>query len=645
MPIITLSDGSKYRFLHAISILDIAKSINSDLFQNCIAGYINGKLADASDIIQDDSYLTIITEKDIIGLKIIRHSCLYLLGRAIKQLWPDSKMITGDIINNEFYYDIEQDHILNQNDLKKLEKYMYILARNNYDIIKKKVSWNQAHDIFVSRNEHYKVEMLEQKVNKNDYYSLYYHEEYVDICCYPNVPNIRFCHHFALYKLSLIREKEKKKNKTIQRIYGTAWRNQKQLTSYLTSVSNIATRDHRKIGKQLDLYHLQDDAPGIVFWHHNGWILFQELQNFIRVKLQFYQYQEVKSPFMMDYTLWEKTGHWENYSQQMFVTSSENRTYCIKPMNCPGHVQIFNQGIKSYRDLPIRIAEFGNCHRNEPSGSLHGLMRVRSFTQDDAHIFCTKNQIYDEVSNCIKMIYDVYATFGFKRILVKLSTRPSKRIGNDDIWDNAEKSLESALIKNNIIFDHQVGEGAFYGPKIEFILLDYLDRTWQCGTIQLDFVLPQRLNAFYIGERNNRITPIMIHRSILGSIERFIGILTEEYRGCYPTWLSPIQVIVMNITQNQLAYVLKLTDQLLSAHIRAKSDIRNEKISFKIREHTLNHIPYMIICGNKEIEENKITLRTRNGNHFMNIDIHEMIMKLQSEIKNRNLNQLEEYNY
>jgi threonyl-tRNA synthetase len=428
----------------------------------------------------------------------------------------------------------------------------------------------------------------------------------------------------------------------LQRIYGTAWGDKKQLNTYLQHLEEAAKRDHRKIGKQLDLYHMQEEAPGMVFWHNDGWIIFRELEAFVRMKLKSYQYQEVKGPFMMDRVLWEKTGHWENYAEHMFTTSSENREYCIKPMNCPGHVQIFNQGLKSYRDLPLRMAEFGSCHRNEPSGSLHGLMRVRGFTQDDAHIFCTEDQVRDEVNNCIKMVYDIYSTFGFTNILVKLSTRPEKRIGSDEVWDRAERDLASALTENELAFEYQPGEGAFYGPKIEFTLLDCLDRAWQCGTVQLDFSLPGRLNASYIGENNERLVPVMIHRAILGSMERFIGILTEEYAGFYPTWLAPTQVVVMNITDNQSEYVAKVTEKLSAAGIRVKADLRNEKIGFKIREHTLRRVPYMLVCGDKEVEAGKVAVRTRRGKDLGSIDVTEIIEKLQLEIRSRNLHQLEE---
>ncbi|WP_395480026.1 threonine--tRNA ligase [Candidatus Curculioniphilus buchneri] len=642
MPVITLSDGRQHQFDYPPSLLEVAYSINSNVAEACIAGYVNGKLIDVVDIIENDSQLSIITINDAEGLKIIRHSCTHLLGHAIKQLWPNIKMALGPVIDQGFYYDVDLEHTLSQSDIVLLEKRMHELAEKNYDIIKKKVSWQQARDIFIARGEKYKVAILDEKINHNDNLTLYYHEEYVDMCRGPHAPNTRFCHYFKLQKISGAYWQGNSKNKMLQRIYGTAWGNQKQLNSYLKHLEEAEKRDHRNIGKQLDLYHMQDEAPGMVFWHNNGWTIFCELKTFMRKKLKQYHYQEVKGPFMMDRTLWEKTGHWDHYAKYMFTTSSENREYCIKPMNCPGHIQIFQKKVKSYRDLPLRMAEFGNCHRNEPSGSLYGLMRVRSFTQDDGHIFCTEDQIRDEVNNCIQMIYDIYDIFGFKKIAVKLSTRPENRIGSNEIWDRAEQDLVSVLTENGIFFDYQPGEGAFYGPKIEFSFLDCLNRTWQCGTLQLDFSLPERLNAFYVNENNQRIVPIMIHRAVLGSMERFIGILTEEYAGFYPTWLAPIQVVVMNITHNQSNYVKKLTKKLSEADVRVKADLRNEKISFKIREHILYRIPYMLICGNKEMEMNNVTVRTRRGKHLGNMDIHKLINKLQYEIYNRSLDLLEE---
>ena len=642
MPVITLPDGSQRQYAHPVSVMDVAKDIGPGLAKACIAGRINGERVDACDLIDTDAKLEIITAKDENGLEIIRHSCAHLLGHAIKQLWPDTQMAIGPTIDNGFYYDVDLDRSLTQEDLELLEKRMLELAKKDYDVIKKKVSWQDARDVFASRNEPYKVAILDENISKDATPALYHHEEYVDMCRGPHVPNMRFCHHFKLQKVSGAYWRGDSNNKMLQRIYGTAWADKKQLGAYLQRLEEAAKRDHRKLGKQLDLYHMQEEAPGMVFWHNDGWTIFRELEAFTRVKLKEYDYQEVKGPFMMDRVLWERTGHWDNYKEAMFTTSSENREYCIKPMNCPGHVQIFNQGLKSYRDLPLRMAEFGSCHRNEPSGSLHGLMRVRGFTQDDAHIFCTEEQVRDEVNSCIKMVYDMYGTFGFDNITVKLSTRPEKRIGSDKIWDKAEHDLAESLKENGLEFEYLPGEGAFYGPKIEFTLHDSLDRAWQCGTVQLDFSLPDRLSASYVGEDNERHVPVMIHRAILGSLERFIGILTEECAGFFPTWLAPQQVVVINITDAQAEYVSELTKKLQSAGIRAKADLRNEKIGFKIREHTLRRVPYMLVCGDKEVEAGKVAVRTRRGKDLGTFDVNDIIEKLQHEIRSRSLKQLEE---
>ena len=642
MPVITLPDGSQRAFDHAVSVYDIAASIGAGLAKACIAGRVNGELVDACDLIELDSTLSIITAKDQEGLEILRHSCAHLLGHAIKQLWPETKMAIGPVIDNGFYYDVDLERTLTEEDIQALEARMLELAQKDYDVVKKKVSWQEARDVFESRGETYKVAILDENIARDDKPGLYHHEEYIDMCRGPHVPNMRFCHHFKLQKTSGAYWRGDAKNKMLQRIYGTAWADKKQLSAYLQRLEEAAKRDHRKIGKQLDLYHMQEEAPGMVFWHNDGWTIFRELETFIRQKLREYDYEEVKGPFMMDRVLWERSGHWDKYADAMFTTSSENREYAIKPMNCPGHVQIFNQGLKSYRDLPLRMAEFGSCHRNEPSGSLHGLMRVRGFTQDDAHIFCAENQIQDEVSSCIRMVYDTYSTFGFQNIAVKLSTRPEKRIGSDEMWDRAEEALSEALKHNNIEFELQPGEGAFYGPKIEFTLHDCLDRAWQCGTIQLDFALPGRLGATYVGEDNERHVPVMIHRAILGSIERFIGILTEETAGYFPLWLAPLQAVVMNITDNQADYVKQVVNTLNESGIRAKADLRNEKIGFKIREHTLKRVPYMLVCGDKEMEAGEIAVRTRKGVDLGKFKVTDLVEKLRKEISTRGLNVVEE---
>ena len=642
MPIITLPDGSQRQFPHAVSVMDVAADIGPGLAKACIAGRVNGELVDACELIEADASLAIITAKDEDGLDILRHSCAHLLGHAIKQLWPQTKMAIGPVIDNGFYYDVDLDRTLTEEDLAALEERMLALAAKDYDVVKKKVSWQEARDVFAARDETYKVEILDQNIARDDQPGLYHHEEYIDMCRGPHVPNMRHCHHFKLQKMSGAYWRGDSNNKMLQRIYGTAWADKKQLKAYLQRLEEAAKRDHRKIGKQLDLYHMQEEAPGMVFWHNDGWTIFRELETFIRGKLKEYDYQEVKGPFMMDRVLWERSGHWEKYAQAMFTTQSENREYAIKPMNCPGHVQIFNQGLKSYRDLPLRMAEFGSCHRNEPSGSLHGLMRVRGFTQDDAHIFCTEEQIMEEVSACIRMVYDVYGTFGFENIVVKLSTRPEQRIGSDEAWDRAEAALAEALELNGLKFDLQPGEGAFYGPKIEFTLHDCLDRAWQCGTVQLDFALPGRLGATYVGEDNERHVPVMIHRAILGSLERFIGILTEEYAGFFPTWLAPTQAVVMNITDNQADYAVKVAKALNDAGLRAKADLRNEKIGFKIREHTLKRVPFMLVCGDKEVEAGKIAVRTRKGADLGSYPVEELIALLTQEVQTRGQKKVEE---
>ena len=642
MPIITLPDGSKREFDRPVSVLEVAQDIGAGLAKATIAGRVNGERRDACDIINEDANLEIITAKDEDGLEIIRHSCAHLLGHAIKQLFPDVKMAIGPTIENGFYYDVDLDRSLTQEDIDAIEKRMLELAKTNYDVIKTPVSWQEARDTFEKRGEPYKMAILDENIERTATPALYHHEEYIDMCRGPHVPNMRFCQHFKLMKVAGAYWRGDSKNKMLQRIYGTAWADKKQLADYLHRLEEAAKREHRKIGKALDLYHMQEEAPGMVFWHNDGWTIFRELETFVRTKLKEYDYQEVKGPFMMDRVLWEKTGHWQNYGDLMFTTQSENREYAIKPMNCPGHVQIFNQGLKSYRDLPIRMAEFGSCHRNEPSGSLHGLMRVRGFTQDDAHIFCTEDQIESEVTSCIKMVYDIYSTFGFQNIQVKLSTRPEKRIGADDMWDRAEAGLAAALAHNGLEYEIQEGEGAFYGPKIEFALRDCLDREWQCGTIQLDFALPGRLNASYVAEDNDRRTPVMIHRAILGSIERFIGIITEEYAGFFPAWLAPVQAIVMNITDSQADYVQKVVKQLSDAGLRVKADLRNEKVGFKIREHTLRRVPYMLVCGDKEIAEGKVAVRTRKGADLGTFTIEEFAEILKSQVRQRELKLLGE---
>ncbi|TQF70860.1 threonine--tRNA ligase [Pseudoalteromonas luteoviolacea] len=635
MPVITLPDGSQRIFENPVSTLDVAKDIGPGLAKATIAGRVNGERVDACDIIEQDASLEIITAKDEDGLEIIRHSCAHLIGHAVKQLFPEAKMAIGPTIDNGFYYDIDMEHSLTQEDLEAIEKRMLQLAKTNYDVVKKKVSWQEARDTFEARGETYKMEILDENVAKDDRPGLYHHEEYIDMCRGPHVPNMKFCQHFKIMKVAGAYWRGNADNKMLQRIYGTAWADKKQLKAYLKRLEEAEKRDHRKIGKALDLWHWQEEAPGMVFWHNDGWTIYKALEDYMREQLGKFDYEEVRAPLILDVSMWEKSGHWDKYGDMIFSTESEKRTYAVKPMNCPGHLQIFNQGLKSYRDLPYRMAEFGLVHRNEPSGSLHGLMRVRSFTQDDAHVFCTEEQILQEVSACIEMVFDTYRTFGFEDVEIKLSTRPEQRVGSDEIWDKAEKALEDALKENSLKFDLQPGEGAFYGPKIEFTLHDCLGRAWQCGTIQLDFSMPGRLGATYVAENGERQTPVMIHRAILGSLERFIGILTEEYAGLFPTWLSPKQVVIMNITDKQADYVQEVVQKLNKLGIRACADLRNEKIGFKIREHTLKRIPYLAVVGDKEVEQQELAVRTRKGEDLGKFSVDDFVAKISEEIKNR----------
>ncbi|WP_394131723.1 threonine--tRNA ligase [Shewanella maritima] len=642
MPIITLPDGSKREFANPVSTLDVAADIGPGLAKACIAGRVNGELKDACDIISEDAELSIITAKDEEGVEILRHSCAHLLGHAIKQLWPETKMAIGPVIDNGFYYDIDLDHKLTQEDIDALEKRMQQLAKTNYAVEKRVVSWQEARDAFEARGEEYKIQILDENISKDATPALYHHDEYTDMCRGPHVPNMKFCQHFKLMSVAGAYWRGNSDNKMLQRIYGTAWADKKQLKSHLNRLEEAAKRDHRKIGKALDLFHWQEEAPGMVFWHANGWSLFTDLESFMRRQLDKYGYEEVRAPLILDVGMWEKSGHWDKYGDMIFSTESEKRTYAVKPMNCPGHVQIFNQGLKSYRDLPYRMAEFGLVHRNEPSGSLHGLMRVRSFTQDDAHVFCTEEQIQQEVSACIEMVFDTYKTFGFENIDIKLSTRPEQRVGSDEVWDKSEQALADALAANNLEYQIQEGEGAFYGPKIEFTLHDCLGRDWQCGTIQLDFSMPGRLGASYIAEDGERHIPVMIHRAILGSLERFIGILIEEYAGKFPTWLAPQQVVVMNITDKQSEYVNEVVKFFKEQGIRASLDLRNEKIGFKIREHTLRRVPYLLVVGDQEMENKEVAVRTRDGVDLGKMKLEDFSTMIRQQISLRSLKLLEE---
>ncbi|HBI49584.1 MAG TPA: threonine--tRNA ligase [Moraxellaceae bacterium] len=621
MVAITLPNGDIKQFDGQTSVMEVAQSIGAGLAKATVAGRVNGKLVDACDPISEDASVQIITPKDEEGVEIIRHSTAHLLGHAVKQLYPEVKMVIGPVIEEGFYYDIYSERPFTPEDMEKIEARMTQLINQDYDVIKKMTPRDEVIKVFQDRGETYKLRLIEDMPNETQM-GLYYHQEYVDMCRGPHVPNTRFLKAFKLTKMSGAYWRGDAKNEQLQRIYGTAWADKKDLKAYIQRIEEAEKRDHRKIGKALDLFHMQEEAPGMVFWHPNGWTMWQVLEHYMRKVQKDNGYLEIKTPQIVDRSLWEKSGHWENYGDMMFTTHSEKRDYAIKPMNCPCHVQVFNQGLKSYRDLPLRLAEFGSCHRNEPSGSLHGIMRVRGFTQDDAHIFCSNEQIKQEAQDFIKLTLDVYKDFGFDDVQMKLSTRPEKRVGADELWDLAEKDLADALDNAGLDWQYLPGEGAFYGPKIEFSLKDCLGRVWQCGTLQLDFNLPERLGAEFVNEQGERERPVMLHRAILGSFERFIGMLIEHYAGWMPVWLAPQQVVVMNITDNQAEACQKVAEQLNQAGLRVITDLRNEKIGFKIRERTLERIPYMIVMGDKEVESNQVNVRTREGDNLgvMSID-------------------------
>lgn len=614
MPVITLPDGSKRHFDKPISVYEVAADIGPGLAKATIAGRVNGERVDAHDLITEDAELVIFTAKDPDGLEIIRHSCAHLLGHAIKQMWPDVKMAIGPTIENGFYYDVDLDHMLTDEDIAALEQRMMELAKTEYDVIKKKVSWQEAYDTFAARGEPYKIEILERDIPRDATPGLYHHEEYIDMCRGPHVPNMRFCAHFKLMRVSGAYWRGDSNNKMLQRIYGTAFPDKKQLAAHLQMLEEAVKRDHRKLGKKFDFFHLQEEAPGMVFWHPRGWTIYSTLEAYMREVQRNNGYSEIKTPQVVDRTLWERSGHWDKFRANMFTVASEDRDFAVKPMNCPCHIQVFNQGLKSYRELPLRLAEFGSCHRNEASGTLQGLMRVRAFVQDDAHIFCTEAQIQEEVSTFTDLLYQVYADFGFSDVIIRISTRPEQRVGSDEVWDKAEKALMDALQTKGLPYELLPGEGAFYGPKIEFSLKDCIGRVWQCGTIQVDFSMPGRLDAQYVAEDGSRQVPVMLHRAILGSFERFIGILIEHYEGSFPAWLAPEQVAVLNITDNQAEYVREVEKTLRDKGFRAISDLRNEKIGFKIREHTIQRVPYLLVIGDKEVENQSVAVRTRDGN-------------------------------
>lgn len=634
MPIIRLPDGSERSFDAPVTIAEVAASIGAGLARAALAGKVNGQLVDTSYLISENVDLAIVTERDAEGLEVIRHSTAHLLAYAVKELFPDAQVTIGPVIDNGFYYDFSYKRPFTPDDLVAIEKKMAELAKKDEPVTRKVMPRDEAVAYFKSINEQYKAEIIES-IPADQEVSLYTEGNFTDLCRGPHVPSTGKLKAFKLMKLAGAYWRGDSNNEMLQRVYGTAWAKKEELEAYLHMLEEAEKRDHRKLGKQLDFFHMQDDAPGMVFWHPRGWSIWQEVEQYMRAKFVAYGYQEVRTPTVMDRTLWEKSGNWQNYRDNMFTTSSESRDYAVKPMNCPGHVQIFNSTLHSYRDLPLRLAEFGSCHRNEPSGSLHGLMRVRGFTQDDAHIFCTENQVEAEVADFIKMLYSVYQDFGFAEVLVKLSTRPEKRVGSDEVWDKAEAALSSALTSNNLSFDLQPGEGAFYGPKIEFTLKDSLGRLWQCGTIQLDFNLPERLGAEYVDEDNTRKHPVMLHRAIVGSMERFLGILIENYAGAMPAWLAPIQVMVFNISDSQAEYVTQVVAELKKNGFRVESDLRNEKITYKIREHSLQKLPFLLVAGEREMQSGQVAVRNRKGEDLGSMPVADFISLLRNEIQTK----------
>jgi threonyl-tRNA synthetase len=631
---ITLPDGSVRQFDAPVTVAQVASSIGAGLARAALGGRVNGRLVDTSHVIDADAQLSIVTDKDADGLDLIRHSTAHLLAYAVKTLFPEAQVTIGPVIEDGFYYDFSYKRPFTPEDLVAIEKKMAELAKQDIPVERSVMPRDEAVSFFRNMGEVYKAEII-ASIPTNEDISLYREGDFIDLCRGPHVPSTGKLKHFKLMKLAGAYWRGDSKNEMLQRVYGTAWTKKEDLEAYLYRLEEAEKRDHRRLAKQLDLLHLQDEAPGMVFWHPKGWIVWQQIEQYMRQKFVECGYQEVRTPAVMDRSLWEKSGHWENYRENMFTTASENRDYAVKPMNCPGHVQIFNSGLHSYRDLPLRLAEFGSCHRNEPSGALHGIMRVRAFTQDDAHIFCTEDQIEGEVADFIVMLQKCYADFGFNDVLVKLSTRPDKRVGSDESWDKAETALAAALEKNQLAFDLQAGEGAFYGPKIEFTLKDTLGRLWQCGTIQLDFNLPARLGAEFVDEDNSRKPPVMLHRAILGSMERFIGILIEHHAGNFPLWLAPVQVMVMNISERQADYAQKVTLALRKAGIRAASDLSNNKITYKIREHSLQKLPYQVVVGDKEVETGVVAVRARGNQDLGALTLEALIARLQDEILRR----------
>jgi threonyl-tRNA synthetase len=627
---IKLPDGSVRPFDGPVTVAQVAAAIGPGLAKAALAGKVNGNLVDTAFRIENDAELAIVTDKDPAGLEVLRHSTAHLLAHAVKELFPDAQVTIGPVIEDGFYYDFAYKRPFTPEDLAAIEKRMAEIARRDVKVERRVMPRNDAVAFFQNLGERYKAEII-SSIPENDAISLYAQDNFVDLCRGPHVPSTGKLKVFKLMKVAGAYWRGDSKNEMLQRIYGTAWAKKEDQELYLHRLEEAEKRDHRKLGRSLDLFHMQDEAPGMVFWHPKGWIVWQVIEQYLRGVLNAADYQEVRTPMVMDRVLWERSGHWENYREYMFTTESEKHDYAVKPMNCPGHVQIFNQGVRSYRELPLRIAEFGSCHRNEPSGALHGLLRVRGFVQDDAHVFCTEAQVQDEARRFIDLLRAVYSDFGFEDIEIKLSTRPAKRIGADELWDRAEAALKAALEARELRYDLNPGEGAFYGPKIEFSLRDTLGRVWQCGTLQLDFALPGRLGAEYVAEDNTRRQPVMLHRAILGSLERFIGILIEHYAGAMPVWLAPVQVVVLNISEHQADYAREVLDRLKAGGIRAEADLRNEKISYKIREHSLQKLPYQVVVGDKEAAAHKVAVRTRKGVDLGQMTLEEFLSRVKAE--------------
>ena len=634
MPVITLPDGSQRKFDQPITVAEVAQSIGAGLAKAALAGKVNGNLVDTTFLIDGDITLGIVTDKDPEGVDIIRHSTAHLLAYAVKELFPEAQVTIGPVVENGFYYDFAFKRPFTPEDLTAIEKRMAELAKKDIPIRREVWNRDEATTFFKSIGEHYKAELI-AAIPEGQEVSLYREGDFIDLCRGPHAPSTGKLKVFKLMKVAGAYWRGDHRNEQLQRIYGTAWAKKDEQDAYLTMLEEAEKRDHRRLGRQLDFFHLQDEAPGMVFWHPKGWVVWQQVEQYMRRVYQDNGYLEVKCPQILDRTLWEKSGHWANYKDNMFTTESEKRDYAIKPMNCPGHIQVFNTGLRSYRDLPLRYGEFGSCHRNEPSGALHGIMRVRGFTQDDGHIFCTEDQIQSEVTAFNALVRKVYADFGFHDIAVKLALRPEKRVGSDEVWDKAEVALREGLKASGLEWDELPGEGAFYGPKIEFHIRDAIGRSWQCGTIQVDFSMPQRLDAEYVGEDNARHTPVMLHRAILGSLERFIGILIENWSGALPLWLAPVQAVVLNISEKQTEYSESVAKTLRTAGLRVESDLRNEKITYKIREHSLNKLPYQIVIGDKEMAANLVAVRTRGGQDLGQMTVEALIERLQNEVAAR----------